>query len=54
MIKLGSRTELTLPKETGLEVRVTKGQKVRAGSTIMACYVSDAEAQEAAGGPSSQ
>jgi phosphatidylserine decarboxylase len=36
MIKLGSRTELILPAETGLEVKVAVGQKVRAGTTILA------------------
>jgi len=41
MIKLGSRTELTLPQEPGLDVRVCIGDKVRAGSTIMACYRTD-------------
>ena len=41
MIKLGSRTELTLPKETGLEIRVKEGDKVRAGSTVMAYYGRD-------------
>ncbi len=38
MIKLGSRTELTIPREPGLEIRVKEGEKVRAGSTVMACY----------------
>jgi phosphatidylserine decarboxylase len=38
MIKLGSRTELVLPCETGLEIRVKKGDKVLAGSTIVARY----------------
>lgn len=38
MIKLGSRTELVLPKESGLVVRVRVGDKVRAGSTVMAEY----------------
>jgi phosphatidylserine decarboxylase len=36
MIKLGSRTELILPSEAGLELCVSVGDKVRAGSTIMA------------------
>ncbi len=43
MIKLGSRTELTLPKEKALEIRVVKGQKVRAGLTVMAHYVNDTQ-----------
>lgn len=38
MIKLGSRTELVLPCETGLEITVKKGDKVLAGSTIVARY----------------
>ena len=42
MIKLGSRTELTLPQKKGLEIRVRQGQKVRAGATIMAQYTGDA------------
>ncbi|MFW6171077.1 MAG: phosphatidylserine decarboxylase family protein [Planctomycetota bacterium] len=44
MIKLGSRTELTIPKEAGLDVHVSKGDKVRAGSTIMARYTRDSPA----------
>ncbi|MFO0903550.1 MAG: phosphatidylserine decarboxylase family protein [Pirellulales bacterium] len=38
MIKLGSRTELIMPREPGLEIRVKLGQHVAAGSTVMACY----------------
>jgi phosphatidylserine decarboxylase len=38
MIKLGSRTELILPKEDGLEVKVEVGQKVKAGTTVVAEY----------------
>jgi len=38
MIKLGSRTELVLPCETGLEITVKAGEKVLAGSTIVARY----------------
>lgn len=38
MIKLGSRTELVLPCETGLEITVKAGEKIRAGSTIVARY----------------
>jgi phosphatidylserine decarboxylase len=41
MIKLGSRTELTLPREEGLEICVGKGDKVRAGTTVMARYAHD-------------
>jgi phosphatidylserine decarboxylase len=35
MIKLGSRTELVLPYEKGLEVLIHKGDKIKAGSTIL-------------------
>jgi phosphatidylserine decarboxylase len=38
MIKLGSRTELILPKEDGLEVKVHAGQKVKAGATVIVEY----------------
>lgn len=38
MIKLGSRTELVLPKEEGLRIAVHIGDKVKAGSSIMAKY----------------
>jgi len=38
MIKLGSRTELILPAEEGLEVKVGLGQKVKAGATVVAEY----------------
>ena len=38
MIKLGSRTELILPRD-GVQVEVTMGQKVKAGNTILARYV---------------
>jgi phosphatidylserine decarboxylase len=36
MIKLGSRTELILPKSDDLKIAVEVGQKVKAGTTIMA------------------
>jgi phosphatidylserine decarboxylase len=38
MIKLGSRTELVLPREVGLKVRARVGDKVRAGLTVLAQY----------------
>jgi phosphatidylserine decarboxylase len=39
MIKLGSRTELVLPAEhQSLVIKVTPGQKVKAGSSILAVY----------------
>ncbi|MCE9607528.1 MAG: phosphatidylserine decarboxylase family protein [Planctomycetia bacterium] len=36
MIKLGSRTEIILPDEAGLEITVKVGDKVQAGSTLFA------------------
>jgi len=41
MIKLGSRTELVLPREDGLALGVVVGDKVRAGETIVARYAHD-------------
>jgi phosphatidylserine decarboxylase len=38
MIKLGSRTELIIPDTDDLEINVTMGQAVKAGSTVMARY----------------
>ena len=38
MIKLGSRTELILPDRDGLQVQLSVGQKVKAGTTVMAKY----------------
>jgi len=38
MIKLGSRTELVLPREAGLKLRAKLGDRVRAGTTILAAY----------------
>jgi phosphatidylserine decarboxylase len=35
MIKLGSRTELIVPQEAGLDVKVRVGQKVKAGETVL-------------------
>ena len=42
MIKLGSRTELVLPKEPGLKILAKLGEHVQAGSSILAEYVSEA------------
>ena len=42
MIKLGSRTELTLPTGPDLRVEAKVGQKLRAGTTVVARYLSDA------------
>jgi phosphatidylserine decarboxylase len=41
MIKLGSRTELTLPREPGMELLTAVGQRVRAGTTVVARYPQD-------------
>ena len=38
MIKLGSRTELIVPDDEGLAIEVSVGQRVKAGSTVMARY----------------
>ena len=38
MIKLGSRTELIVPREDGLVVDVAVGDKVRGGSTVLLHY----------------
>jgi len=42
MIKLGSRTELILPRDT-VEVAVAVGQKVQAGKTVLARYLENPE-----------
>jgi phosphatidylserine decarboxylase len=39
MIKLGSRTELILPDTDDLKIEVKIGQKVNAGTTIMAKWI---------------
>jgi phosphatidylserine decarboxylase len=36
MIKLGSRTELLLPDEPGLKIEVKVGDRVKAGSSVLA------------------
>ena len=38
LIKFGSRTELIVPEAEDLRIDVAVGQKVKAGSTIMAHY----------------
>ncbi len=38
MIKLGSRTELIVPDEPGLTIHTKIGQKVKAGSSVLAGY----------------
>jgi phosphatidylserine decarboxylase len=40
MIKLGSRTELVLPREPGLKIAVRLGDHVRGGTSILAEYES--------------
>ena len=41
MIKLGSRTELILPATKGLEIVAQVGQRVRAGSSVLAKYTEE-------------
>jgi len=38
MIKFGSRTELMIPDSNDLEIKVAVGQRIRAGTTVMARY----------------
>jgi len=38
MIKLGSRTELVVPREPGLQIRVQIGEMVRAGESVLVSY----------------
>lgn len=38
MIKLGSRTELILPDEPGLEIKIKLGETVQAGQTVFARF----------------
>jgi phosphatidylserine decarboxylase len=38
MIKLGSRTELIIPDEPGLQIDIKVGDKVQAGSSVLAHY----------------
>lgn len=38
MIKLGSRTDLIVPKEDGLEITTSIGQKIKAGKSILVQY----------------
>jgi phosphatidylserine decarboxylase len=40
MIKLGSRTELVMPREAGLRITTKLGDKIRAGVTVLAEYES--------------
>ena len=41
MIKLGSRTELVIPADASLSIRTKIGEKVKAGSSILAEYKDD-------------
>ncbi len=43
MIKLGSRTEIVLPRESGLELLVSRGRKVRAGTSVLARFAEPGE-----------
>ena len=47
MIKLGSRTELVIPRDESLEMSVAIGDKVSAGATRLARYRFDVDASEA-------
>jgi phosphatidylserine decarboxylase len=48
MIKLGSRTEITLPRAEGWQVLVRCGDRVRAGSSLIARYDSSVPPKDAA------
>ena len=41
MIKLGSRTELVLPQEEGLEICTRLGDTIKAGSSVLAKYATE-------------
>jgi len=45
MIKFGSRTELIIPDVEGLTIDVALGQKIKAGTTIMARYTGSTRRQ---------
>ena len=49
MIKLGSRTELVLPKRPGLRIETQVGAAVRAGSSVLARYEPAGLASEESG-----
>lgn len=53
MIKLGSRTELIIPCEGGLAIEIRVGQKVKAGSTVVARYAADSDGAGRQGPPAS-
>jgi phosphatidylserine decarboxylase len=50
MIKYGSRTELYIPEASGARVCVKVGDKVKAGTTVVASWPADAAADTAASG----
>ncbi len=45
MIKLGSRTELIVPDEDGLSIAIKVGDRIKAGTTILARYASDCQVE---------
>ncbi len=49
MIKLGSRTELVLPATDGLEIVTRIGERVVAGSSILARYSNDQQTHSNSG-----
>lgn len=51
MIKLGSRTELVIPREDGLQIQTKIGDRVKAGATILARYTAPASSVEPAAAP---
>ena len=46
MIKLGSRTELIIPDTDDLRIEVKIGQKILAGTSVMARYVAKPQAAD--------
>jgi len=53
MIKLGSRTELIIPDTDDLTIEVAIGQKILAGTTIMARYGAKPQAVDIRSNPQS-
>lgn len=49
MIKLGSRTQIVLPASEGLALQVQVGQRVRAGTSVLARYAESSGCHEAGG-----
>ena len=50
MIKLGSRTELVIPREAGLQIRTQLGQNIKAGRSVLAEYSTTGATVEATSG----